>query len=78
MGALVDPELLPRELEEEEWQDLFAEWSRWLDCMATGHFAPVSDSVTGSLSFLGTGSQQASSVLNLVDTAFRSHQVRLK
>lgn len=76
-AADVDPDLLPRELEEQEWQDLHAEWTCWLSSIIKGHFIPAADPVSGRLSVLGRGSLQGTSVLKLVDTAFRSYQVKI-
>lgn len=74
-AADVDPELLPMELEKQEWEDLFAQWTRWLSLITSGRFVPASDPVSGRLSVLGKGSQQETSALKLIDNAFRSHQV---
>ncbi len=74
-GADVDPDLLPRELEDAEWRDLFTEWTRWMTALAAGQFTPALGEASGQLSMLGAGEQQWSSVLQLVDTTFRSIQV---
>ncbi len=71
----MDPELLPRELEEAEWAALFDEWRAWVRSVTLGRFRPAADPATGRISVLGSGSQKAASVHALVDGALRGSQV---
>jgi hypothetical protein len=77
-AADVDRELLPKELEESEWKDLFREWKHWLDAVASGQFTPSFQNSGGRISMLGFGQPQGNSVLEFVDTTFRSCQVSSK
>ena len=74
-AADVDPELLPREMEEAEWAALFSEWRAWVRSVTLGRFRPAMDPATGRISVLGSGSQKAGSVHALVDAALCGSQV---
>ena len=74
-AADVDWELLPRELEDAEWEALFEQWCAWLKTLALGRFQPARDPTSGRISVLGAGSQSLDSVHALVNGALRSSQV---
>lgn len=76
-AASVDPQLLPRELEESEWAALYAQWRAWLQTVILGNFRPAVNPSTGRISVLGAGFHQATSVHALVDDALRGTQVRV-
>lgn len=74
-AAGVDGQLLPRELEDSEWEALFAQWRVWLQAVVMGRFQPAADLSSGRISVLGCAPQMFNSVHALVDGALRTSQV---
>lgn len=74
-AAGVDGQLLPRELEDSEWEALFAQWRVWLQAVVMGRFQPAADPSSGRISVLGCAPQMFNSVHALVDGALRTSQV---
>jgi hypothetical protein len=81
--AGVNPALPPEQLQQEEWDALYAQWRRWLLTITRGAFAPRMDVETGRISVLSADSTAqlkpdgapAGSVHELLDGALRSTEV---
>ena len=81
--ASVDPALPPEQLQQEDWDSLYAQWRGWLLTISRGTFAAHLNRETGRISVLSAESAARSepegapvgSVHELLDDALRSTEV---